>query len=82
MGLWLITDRTRPAWTAVHHLLSDGQWHPTAEVANAMRMASELAPRTIENHLRSASARRWINQRRGRVRIRDDFHDALDGDTQ
>lgn len=77
---WLLTPRCRPAWTAVLHLLDDNQWHPTSEVTAAMRAAANLAPSTITNHLRAAGRRRWIQQRRGRVRLRDRFllEQALD----
>lgn len=76
---WLLTDRTTPAWTAVHDLLEDGQWHPTTDVIQIMRDTADLAPRTIRSQLRSASARRWIHQRRNRIRIREDFGRLLEG---
>ena len=68
---WLITPRTHPAWAAVLDLLSDGTWHHTDTIAQAMRDTAGLAPRTIENHLRSAARRGWINRRGGKVRLRD-----------
>lgn len=68
---WLITNRTRPAWTAVLDLLDDNNWHPTADVYQAMRATSGLADRTIRKHLNSAGRRRWIETRRGRTRLRN-----------
>jgi hypothetical protein len=67
---WLITNRTRPAWTAALDLLDDDQWHETTELAQTMRNTAELADRTIATHLRSASRRGWITKRRGRVKLR------------
>lgn len=69
--VWLITDRTRDAWTAVLHLLADNQWHAYADVHDAMWRASNLADQTINNHLRSASRRGWITSRRKRIKLRD-----------
>lgn len=68
---WLITPRTTPAWTAALHILDDNNWHPTQDLADAMHAAGDLAPRTITNHLRSASRRSWITNRRGRTKLRD-----------
>lgn len=68
---WLITNRTRPAWTAVLDLLDDNNWHPTADVYQAMRATSGLADRTIRKHLNSAGHRQWIQTRRGRTRLRN-----------
>lgn len=70
MSLWLITNRTHPAWDAIWRLLNDGHWHPRTEVVELMHQTG-LAPRTIDNHLRSASRRGWITQSRGRVKVRD-----------
>ncbi len=67
---WLITERTRPAWTAVLALLDDNRAHPHHDVAATMRSAG-LAPRTIQNHLRSASRRGWIHSRRGLITLRN-----------
>jgi hypothetical protein len=75
---WLLTPRIVPAWEAIHDLLTDGQWHPTTDVANLMHDVADLAPRTIDNQLRSASARRWITRRGDRIRMREDFAAALD----
>lgn len=69
--VWLITPRTHPAWTATLDLLSDHQWHPRTDITRAMRAAADLADRTIDHHLRAASCRRWIQQSRNRIRIRD-----------
>lgn len=68
---WLITNRTRPAWTAVLDLLDDNNWHPTADVYQAMRATSGLADRTIRKHLNSAGRRQWIETRRSRTRLRN-----------
>lgn len=76
-GRWLITERTLPAWTEVYELLADHRWHPTEDVAELMHQAGHLAPRTITNLLRSASARKWIRQRRGRIQMRTDFAHEL-----
>ena len=77
---WLLTPRTRPAWIALLDLLDDDQWHPTTDVAQAMKNAADLADRTIHNHLRSAGRRGWITTRRGRTRLRNRNHieQALD----
>lgn len=73
---WLLTDRCRPAWIAVLDLLDDGHWHDTTDVHDAMWRAANLAPRTIENHLRSAGRRGWITRRNKRIRLRD--RDAIE----
>jgi hypothetical protein len=73
---WLLTPRCKPAWIAASDLLSDGQWHSEHDLEQVMRAAADLAPRTIENHLRSASARRWITREGRRIRLRD--RDALE----
>lgn len=78
-SVWLLTPRTTPAWTAVHDLLADGHWHPTTDVAKLMHDVADLADRTIDHHLRSASARRWITRRGDRIRMREDFGPLLDG---
>lgn len=77
---WLLTPRCRPAWIAALNILDDDQWHPIEDVVQAMRDASTMASRTIENHFASAGRRRWIERRRGRIRLRDRaaFEAALD----
>ncbi len=81
---WLLTPRSAPAWIAVRHLLDDNQWHPTTDVAQAMRDAADLAPQTIRNQINAAGRRRWIQRRKGRIRLRnvalfDAALDTLDG---
>lgn len=44
--------RYRPAYLAIHQLLSDDQWHRMDEVMLAASDASDLADRTIENLVR------------------------------
>lgn len=73
---WLVTARTQPAWTAVLDLLADGQWHETTDVHDVMWRAANLAPSTIEHHLRSASRRGWITRRRKRVLLLN--HEAIE----
>lgn len=69
--VWLLTPRSRPAWQAIANLLDDDQWHPIEEAQLLLRTISNLAPRTIENHLGAARARKWISRRKGRIRIND-----------
>lgn len=81
---WFITNRTHPAWTAALDLLDDEKPHDLLDVRQAMLGATDLAPRTVANHLRSASRRGWISIRRGKVRLRnrqlvEDALDAMDG---
>ncbi len=70
-SVWLVTERTAPAWAAVLELLDGREWVRRSDVEQAMREVASLADRTIANHLRSASARRWITVRDGWVRLRD-----------
>lgn len=82
--VWLITPRTAPAWTAALDLLDDNRAHDLLDLRQVMLDASDLAPRTINNHLRSATRRGWISTRRGTVRLRDRqlveaALDAMDG---
>lgn len=65
---WLVTTRTAPAWRAALTELSDGP-APVAVVSQAMASAAGLAPRTIDNLLRSASRRGWISRRLGIVTL-------------
>lgn len=68
-AVWLVTERTAPAWQAALDLLVDGP-KPIEEVAAVMREASALHPQTIDKHLKSASRRGWISNRRGTVTLR------------
>lgn len=82
--VWLITPRTRDAWTAALDLLDDNEPHDLLDLRQVMHDTGDLAHRTITNHLRSASRRGWITLRRGKVRLRDrglieTALDALDG---
>lgn len=82
--VWLTTPRTAPAWIAALDFLTDNQWHALLDIRQVMLGASDLAPRTISNHLRSASRRGWITIRRGKVRLRnrqliEGALDAVDG---
>lgn len=67
---WLITDRTRPFWTATRDLLADTRWHHRDELYD-LGQTHGLAERTIANLLPRASKRGWIARSRGHVRIRD-----------
>lgn len=67
MAVWLITDNTREAWTNVLKLLADNHPHHVDEITTAM---DELAPRTIDNHLRSASRRGWITRQGDHISLR------------
>lgn len=77
---WLLTPRSKPAWLAVLHLLNDNNWHPTTEVAQAMRDTAALADSTIHNQLRAAGRRQWTTTKRGRTRLRNRhlIEEALD----
>lgn len=69
-GRWLVTPRTAPAWQSILDLLDDNHWHPRSEVEHLLATNANLASRTIASYLNSASARGWINIRRGRIRLR------------
>ncbi len=66
---WLVTERTAPAWQAVLDTFECDRWYPLDDVVKVMRDAGQLANRTVENHLASASRRGWINRSKRLVRV-------------
>lgn len=82
-SVWLITERTAPAWTALLATFNDNQWHDQTQFEQLMRNTARLADRTITNHLRSASRRGWIKRSQGLTKItRPDLIQAALNETQ
>lgn len=63
-----IGPRTQVAWDAILDLLSDGQWHTHAELADTVLIASDLSPKTIDELIRKGHrTRHYTRKKTGRL---------------
>lgn len=60
--------RTQPAWDAILELLDDGHWHTHSELVDAATLASDLAPKTINELIRKGYRTRHYTRRTQKLR--------------